>query len=485
MKKNEKTTQGLLIRASAMAMLLATIMAFSPLNATAMTFDTGEMGKMEVSGAIKASVGATRYLDFVDNNTKGDDSDFDATRELSLKLNWIVNTNLKGVASFQIGEGSTGGYFGSTDATVGGEEDGDISFELDKLYIDFTTNAGLNFKIGSQGYNLNEIAYGSHLLYETPAGITMAAPLSHMASLELGWFRIADLMDDSEKNTDDQADFLVAKLPLKTGAVKLTPWAAYVNIQEDVIDTSNPNNFWSYAYFDYPAFLTGTNSAMGNATPTDDVTAYYLGASIEVSPNDSLSITASATYGDMDWETATVNANIAGFFTDLVVNYKMASMTPEFFAFYGNGPDENDHDVDMMPTLIGGPTYTTSYFGGSRFNDNMFDSYDACYATSMWAVGFKLKEIKTGEKLTHEFQLMYAEGTADDTLFQSPDDILMNKDESLVEVNFNSEYQVMKNLVVATELGYIAFEEDSDYNESINGNVEDFWKVACAIELSF
>jgi hypothetical protein len=474
-----------LIRASAIAMLLAGIVAFSPLNTAAMTFDAGEMGKMEVSGAIKASFGATQYLDFVDNNTKGDDSDFDATRELSLKLDWILNSNLKGVASFQIGEGSTGGYFGSTDAAVGGEEDGDIIFELDKLYIDFTTDAGLNFKIGSQSFCLNEIGYGSNLFYETPAGITMAAPLSNMASVEAGWFRMADLMDDSKNNTDDQADFLFAKLPVTTGSFKLTPWVAYANIQEDVIDASDPSDFWRYAYFDYPAFLTGTNSAMGNANPTDDVTAYYLGASIEVSPNDRLSITASATYGDMDWKTATVDASISGFFTDLVVDYKMASMTPEFFAFYGNGPDENDDDPDMMPVLIGGPTYTTSYFGGSRFNDNMFDSYDATYATSMWAVGFKLKDIKTGEKLTHEFQLMYAEGTADDALFQSPNDILMNEDESLVEVNFNSEYQVMKHLVVATELGYIAFDEDSDYNEAINGNVEDFWKIACAIELSF
>ncbi|MDX9963675.1 hypothetical protein [Desulfobacter postgatei] len=51
--------------------------------------------------------------------------------------------------------------------------------------------------------------------------------------------------------------------------------------------------------------------------------------------------------------------------------------------------------------------HTSSYFGGSRFNDNMFDSYDSTYAVSMWAVGFKLKDIRTGKNLTHEFQIMY------------------------------------------------------------------------------
>ncbi len=485
MKKDDSTTHRPFINTLTRIMLLVALLAFSPLNATAMTFEAGEMGTMEVSGAIKACFGATQYLDFVDNYTKGDDVDFDATRELSLRVDWILNDNLKGVVSFQIGEGSTGGYFGSTDAAVGGEEDGDLILELDKLYIDYTTHGGVNFKLGSQSFNLHEIAYGSNIFYETPPGVTMMAPLSDTVSLETGWFRMADLMDDSESNTDDQADFIFAKLPLSMGSLKVTPWAAYANIQEDVIDAANPTNHYKYAYFDYPGLLTGANSAITNADPTDNVNAYYLGASIQFSPGKNLAVSASATYGDMDWQTASVDASIAGFFTDLVVDYTMAAMTPEFFALYGSGPDANDADIDMMPALIGGPTYTSSYFGGSRFNDNMFDSYDSTYATSMWAVGFKLKDIKTGERLTHEFQLMYAEGTADDSIFQSPNDTLLNEDESLVEVNFNSEFQVMKHLVFATELGYISFDEDSNYDAEANGEVEDFWKVACSIELSF
>ena len=176
MNKNERITLKSFMYTSTIIVLLAAIMAFSPLNAAAMTFDAGEMGKMEVSGAIKACFGATQYLDFVDNNSKGDDADFDATRELSLRVDWVLNKNLKGVASFQIGEGSTGGYFGSTDAAVGGEEDGDLILELDKLYIDYTTNSGINFKLGSQSFNLHEIAYGSNIFYETPPGVTMMGP---------------------------------------------------------------------------------------------------------------------------------------------------------------------------------------------------------------------------------------------------------------------------------------------------------------------
>jgi len=48
--------------------------------AGAMTFDAGDMGSMEISGAFKASFGATQYLDFVDDFSKGDDADFDGTR---------------------------------------------------------------------------------------------------------------------------------------------------------------------------------------------------------------------------------------------------------------------------------------------------------------------------------------------------------------------------------------------------------------------
>ena len=451
-------------------------------SAAAMTFKAGDMGEMEVSGAIKASFGATQYLDFVDDNDSGDDADFDATRELSIKTQWNVNGNLKGVVSFQVGEGTTGGYFGSTDASVGGEEDGDISIELDKLYIDYTTSFGLNVKIGSQGYDLEELSYGSNLMSETPAGIVVSMPVSPAASFQAGWFRIADLMDDSVSNTDDQADFLFTKFPMGMGNTHFTPWAAYARIESDVV--KNAPGYSSYAYFDYPALLSGTNG-INNTNPTDDVVSYYAGITADFSPSKVLTLKGSATYGSMDWDTSGKDITIAGFFTDVVVNYKMDMVTPEIFAFYGDGPDANDGDISMMPVLIGGPTYTSSYFGGSRFNDNMFDSYDSSYAVSMWAIGFKLKDIRTGKNLTHEFQIMYAGGTADDSIFQSPDDILLNEDERVLEVNFNSEYQIMENFVFATELGYMMFDEDSDYDEAAQGSVEDFWKVAFAFELKF
>jgi len=461
-------------------MLTGTWMIFGT-SAGAMTFKAGEMGEMEVSGKITASFGATEYLDFVDDNDKGDDSDFDATRELSLKTLWRINDHLKGVASFQIGEGSVGGYFGSTDAEVGGEESGDVSFELDELYIDYTTSFGLNMKMGSQSFDLGEISYGSHLMSETPAGAVFSMPISPESSVQAGWFRMADLMDDSTNNTGDQADLLFTKFPLGMGNSVFTPWAAYAHIQSDVIKNAP---YQRYAFFDYPTLLTGTNG-IGNTDPTDDVTAYYAGITTGFSPYDALTVKGSATYGSMDWETTSKDITIAGFFADVVVNYKMQRFTPEVFAFYGEGPDANDDDISMMPVLIGGPSYTSSYFGGSRFNDNMFDSYDATYAVSMWAVGFKLKDIRTGKNLTHEFQIMYAGGTADDSIFQSPDDILLNEDESVLEINFNSEYQIMKNLVFATELGYMLFDEDADYDEAAGGSVEDFWKVAFAFELKF
>ena len=454
----------------------------APVSLNAMTFDAGEAGKMEITGAFKASFGATQYLDFVDDNDNADDLDFDATRELGVKTTWIANDRLKGVVSFQIGEGSTGGYFGSRDAAVGGEEDGDLILELDNLYIDYTTESDINFKIGSMGFGLGEIAYGSNILYETPAGAVLTADLSESAALETGWFRIADLMDDTENNTDDQADFVFLKSPVTMDTFKVSPWAGYALIGEDVI--RNAASYWTYSYFDYPGLLTGTG-AVADATPNDDVSVYYIGARAEMTPTERLSVSASVTYGDLQWDTSGEDVTVAGYFTDLVADYKLDNMTFELFGLYGNGPDAGDEDIDMMPTLIGGPTYTTSYFGGSRFNDNMFDSHDAVYATSMMAAGFKVKDIKTGEKLTHEFQLMYAEGDAEDTIFESPDDTLLNEDESFVEVNFNSEYQVMESLLFATEFGYIAFDEDSDYNEAAQGDVKDFWKAAAAIEFSF
>lgn len=469
-------------RAIVLSLLVPALIILTPQMARAMNFQSDSSGRMEISGSVKASFGMTQYLDWVDNHSKGDDADLDATREMAINAAWLVNDSLKAVISFQLGEGTTGGYFGASDALVGGEEDGNEVVELDRLYIDYTTESKVNFKIGSQSACLNDLSYGSNIMNEVPPGISVTAPLSKEASLEVAWFRIADLMDDSLGNTDDQADLLWVKAPYRLGSLTLAPWAAYASIQEDVVD--NAPSFMRYAYFNYPALLSGANGAIIDPTPTDDVSSYYVGLTMTSAPSDDLYLQGSFTYGSMDWETAAVDATVAGFFVDFVARYNMGFAKPEVFAIYTSGPDANDDDLDMMPVLIGGPTYTSSFFGGSRFNDNMFDSYDTTYAASMWALGFKLKDIRTGP-VSHEFQIMVAGGTADDSIFQKPNDTLLNEDEGVLELNFNSQYKITDNLVFATELGYMNFSEDKDYNEAVDGEVKDFWKAACALELSF
>lgn len=451
----------------------------------------------EFSGAFKASFGGTEYLDFVEGG-RGSDADFDATREMGLTFEFVTSETLKGVLSFQVGEGSTGGYFGSPDALVGGEEDGDLIWELDNLYIDFTVpQTSVNFKVGSQGTVFADALYGSNIMYEVPPGVVMTVPFSETAALKTSWFRMTDLLDDAPEDLDDQADLFYAEVPLTFGGVTLTPYGAFATIGETVVertilydDEGNirrevPTNYWTYSYFNYPAFIqeAAAEPLVENAMPVDNVNAYYGGLRWDLA-FDRLLVRGTATYGDMEWETARRDINISGFFTDMAISYETAFVTPELFGMWGSGTDADDEDLDMMPPLIGGPTYTSSFFGGSRFNDNMFDSHDTTYATGMWAVGFKLKAIRFGDRLSNEFQAMYAEGTAEDRLFEAPDDILLNEDESFIELNFNSEYQIMKNLLAATEFGYIVFDEDSDYNEA-DGAVENFWKAAFALEYYF
>ncbi len=489
--------------------LLGLTLVGLPTGAEAMTFKAEDFGEMTVSGKVTAAFGATQFINFVDDNgsdrdamfkdptildrnPKGMDSDFDATRELALTLQWTANEYLKAVASFQIGEGSTGGYFGSRDALVGGEEDGDLILELDRLYIDFTIpDTSINFKLGSQGATFPDLVYGSNLMYEVPAGVVMTAPLADVGTLDLRWFRMTDLMDDTESHTDDQADLFLFHVPLTTiKGLTIAPYAAYALIGEDVI--RDAPNHWRYSYFDYPALLFGTTDAIGSTGGTDaaedvndNVDAWYVGASFDWVPLEPLRIRSTFTYGSMNWEASAVDADISGYVADLVIDYDFGPVTGEVFGLYGNGPDENDDDIDLFPALIGGPTYTSSYFGGSRYNDNMFDSYDAVYATGMWAVGLKLKDIHVIDKLINEIQFMYAEGTADENIFERPNDTLLNEDESFFEVNLNSQYQIMKNFVLAVELGYIAFDEDNDYDEDRLGDVEDLWKAAWSLEFTF
>ncbi len=432
------------------------------------------------------------------------DPGFQATREMGLKFEFIANENLKAVAGFYLGEnGNTeGGYFGATDALVGGEEAGDVGLEVDELYLDFNwPGTEINFRLGSQLIVLPDTIAGSQIMLEVPPAVVMNAPVTNFMDMSLGWVRLGtNVRDDKVRNdenhdahVDEEADLFFLSLPIEMQGMKLNPYAAYARIGENSPKES-PYNYLKGIWTDYDYIIsqaTGGISPAGATNSFDDtIEAMYAGARADLNMFDPLIIKGSVNYGYMDvgdlnnWSNDEDDVTISGFHIDGAIAYQMDYMTPEIFGFWGQGPDDDDEDLDMFPALIPGVKYTTTYLDGSLWNDSRFEGRGKYHVMGMWAVGFKLKDIKLMPKLTNEIQVMYAEGTSDGDLYELPNDDMLNEDEDLIEVNLNSKYQIYENLAAVSELGYIFFDEDSDYDDRY-GDEEDAYKVTFGLKYSF
>jgi len=462
--------------------------------------------EMKTSGYFLIGGGSADNLGFTeDHNPLGrgsndhNDPGFEACREMGLQFDFIANENLKGVLSFQLGEGGDqqGGFFGDTNARVGGEEDGDDSVELDKLYIDFNwPGTEINFRIGSQVVALPDTISGSQIMLEVPPAAIMNAPLMDGMSLTAGWVRMAnDLTDeDRESRNDEAADLFFLSLPIEMSGIKLNPYAAYAMIGKNYARAEAGYDFMNiWPNYDYIiGEATGNPNDGATENFEDDVDAYYAGLRFDMDMFDPLVFMGSVNYGYMEigdlnkaWTTTNEDdIEVSGFHIDAAIDYKMDSMTPEIFGFWSQGPDDEDEDLDMYPALVAGVDYTTNYFEGSLWNDQYFEGTGRMHAMSCWAVGLKIKDIKLINKLTNEIQVAYIEGTADEDIAVSPGDNFLNEDESVVDINLNSKYQLYENLAAVSELGYAVYDDDSDYKDTY-GDDEDEYKITFGLKYSF
>lgn len=482
--------------------------------------------EMKTSGYFLIGGGSADNLGFTeDHNPLGagsndhNDPGFEACREMGLQFDFIANENLKGVLSFQIGEGGDdqGGFFGDTNARVGGEEDGDDAVELDKLYLDFNwPGTEVNFRIGSQVVALPDTISGSQIMLEVPPAAIMNAPIMGGMSLTAGWVRMSNDLTDSERNEmkDEEADLYFLSLPIEMQGIKLNPYAAYAligkNYSRAMHDETVCNDDGSCCYkcddggYDFMNIWPNYDYIIGQATgnPTsgamtnlqDDINAYYAGLRFDVDMFDPLVFMGSINYGYMEigdienntpgqWEDEN-DVEVSGFHIDGAIDYKMDFMTPELFGFWSEGPDDEDEELDMYPALVAGVDYTTNYFEGSLWNDQYFEGTGRMHAMSCWAVGLKFKDIKLINKLTNEIQVAYIEGTADEDIVTSPGDNFLNEDESVVDLCLNSKYQLYENLAAVSELGYSFYDDDSDYDEEY-GDDEDAYKITVGLKYSF
>ena len=221
--------------------------------------------------------------------------------------------------------------------------------------------------------------------------------------------------------------------------------------------------------------LMGTSTIVANSDK-DHGSAWFGGVSADLSYFDPFRFALDAAYGSVDLGTSKLNGKNfdvkrSGWYAALLAEYKLESCTPGLLFWYSSGDDANAYNGSERLPSIDPDVYVTSYgFDGTNYGGA---AQTMGYGISgTWAVMARVKDISFMEDLSHVLRVVYYQGTNNKEMVRSkmisnPQDsvasmMYLTTGDKAVEVNFDTEYKLYKNLSLFVELGYIRLDLDKD-----------------------
>jgi len=426
--------------------------------------------------------------DFLDKGAAtAEDKTFNIEQKMRQQFHFIASENLRGVLDTQIGSANWGnGLFGigagrSGNLTgTGSLAAGNGNIMLRQGYVEFRWPSTLtNFKVGFQTLTLPAaFGGGSAILDDQIAAAVVSAPITDNVSVLAGYARALDSNSNYATTAGNltgsgtATDIVFAAVPVSFKGATITPFAAYANAG------ANTRGVGSGA----PSLdgFAGPNSSSGQG-----LRAYWGGLAASVTALENFKFMADFNYGKATYNNPSATngkGGRQGFLFDIAVDYTgLSMMTPEVFFTYSSGENGNsskDGTSERMP-VVGTPQNWTvgSFFFGERLELGGSINNTAGYTSNTlgyWAAGISLKNITLFDKLSHDFNLLYARGTNDKNYLYELNNggagnvqnakyggFLTTKD-SLWEVDFNSRYKIYDELTLLVYTGYINADFDKD-----------------------
>jgi hypothetical protein len=424
--------------------------------------------EMQARGSWRA---AASWYDFEgEDSNVGNNETFRARQRARIWFDFIANENLKAVLGLEIGDitWGAGGILGRSSG--GGLATDGVNIETKHAYIDFTVpNTEINIKAGLQGIYIPG-NLGSPIMDDDAAAVMVSAPINDMVSVAAGWIRAIDLNDSTQSDnlpgaaqSKDEVDILALLVPVNADGFSVTPYFLYTLIGKNTIDQ-----------------ITTIDTVGAKGAPwSDDATMWHAGFSGQLDMFDPIVILMDAAYGSLAAEDNGDDIDIKGWFFDLAVDYKMDFMTPELFFYYTSGADDDSDEISVFPSISADLNFSTFVMDGSPLGECELVNSDPA-DLPMWAVGLKLKDINFIEDLSHTFTIYYAKGTSDKDGWYGKK---FAEDDSLIEVNFDTKYQIYDELAAYLELGYFKF--DWDKSADHKNDWENGYKAALGIKYDF
>ncbi len=410
------------------------------------------------------------------NKPNGNDT-FGAQQRIRLQLDAIASETLSGTVSFEMGDT----LWGKTEGGALGA-DGKI-VELRNAYIDWIVpNTELSLRMGIQPLALPSVAGGTAILDDMVAGVVASYKINDMASIGVAWARPyndnysevtgggPDTADES--NFMDNVDLFTVFVPLQGDGWKVTPWVLYGAV--------GPNAVKSIALGQANGGASGLVAsgllpigAQAKLDSTNYGDLFYVGLPMGFQ-FDAWNIELDVNFGSMTGlgDSGNISNNRTGWLIKGLFEYKMDWGTPGLFAWYASGDDgDRENGSEMMPFIDPCGNFTSFLGDGNELGYSLNNNglgYDQMLSYSgTWGIGAQIKGMSFVEDLSHTIRVAYWGGTNSTAMAKhvgnyngafngiGNNGFYLTETDYLVEVNFDSTYNIYENLDAIVQVGYV------------------------------
>ena len=418
---------------------------------------------------------------------KADDL-FHARQRLRTQVDIIASESLKGTVFFEVGDtnwgnSSEGGALGTDGKVV----------EVRYSYVDWVVpQTDLRVRMGLQPFSLPNFVAGDPIMGSDDsdgAGITLSYQFNDMAGMSLFWMRAENDNTTIDRGVGNAMDFVGLSVPLTGEGWQLNPWGMYGNLGKNSLNEVGENGESLIV-----GLLPYGQDGVSVVAKDSNNPAWWLGIGGELTTFDPLRLAMDFYYS------GTHNGNAStqreGWYLAALAEYRLPWFVPTLKAWYASGDDSKVTNGSEQPLYLSGgfKPGASSYFKG-RFN--IANTIDNGSAGGTWGISAQLNQMSFIDDLSHDLRVSYFRGTNSSNMPNiinniyggsvSPANYLTTKDH-VVEVDFDTSYQIYKNFVTVLELSY-AFQ---DFNGGVwknaageNGDFSNAWRAALNFRYKF
>ena len=428
---------------------------------------------------------------------------FDVYQRLRLGMDFTMSEQLSAFYQAQVGIFTWGGpYKGAgkleNDGGALGTRATNISTRL--AYLDWMIpQTDVHIRMGQQEMLLPNYVAGSPVLDDTATGVMLSAPLTDTLSANAFWMRaVSDPLKNAYGEYDyDDADVDLFGLvgDLKYDYFRLSPWGMIGRGGRDFDSVSNAGSTSSGLLpFNGMNKLSWDNGTLVATPDGSDSTVWFAGIGGELTLFDPLRLALDFYYSGTKNDNASTERE--GWYVAALAEYRLPWFVPAVKGWYASGDDSKVTNGSEQPLYLSGgfKPGASSYFKG-RFN--IANTIDNGSAAGTWGISAQLNKISFVDDLSHDLRVSYFSGTNSSNMPNiinnvyggsvSPADYLTTKDH-VVELDFDTSYQIYKNFVSVLELSYAFQDIDGSVWKNAEGQNSDFsnaWRAALNFRYKF